>query len=349
MKETNSKNSNYRNPIVISLAMHIALIVALLWGSDFSMSEPETSGQMVQAVVIDPNLVKQQAQKIRSQREEAAKKEQTRLDKLKRESEQLEKNRKAEEERIRKLKEQQAAEAKATREAEKKRAAVEKERKAEEARVKKEREKAKKLEAERKLKEAENKRAEEERIAKQKAAIAKAEQERLVQEKAAKEAKEAAERAEKARIAEEKAAKEAAEKARQEKLRLEQLEKERKEQEAALNDIFAGMETENERNSSAQSKFAQSEAARYGNMYKQMIEQNLLIEDSFKGKSCRVNLRLIPAGDNALLGRLSIVNGDDRLCAATKRAVAKVNSFPLPVDQPSVVERLKDINLTVEL
>ncbi|WGV99347.1 cell envelope integrity protein TolA [Vibrio sp. YMD68] len=348
MKETNSKNSNYRNPIVISLAMHIVLIVALLWGSDFSMSEPEASGQMVQAVVIDPNLVKQQAQKIRSQREAAAKKEQTRLDKLKRESEQLEKNRKAEEDRIRKLKEQQVAEAKATREAEKKRAAVEKERKAEEARVKKEKEKAKQLEADRKLKEAEIKRAEEERVAKQ-AAVAKAEQERIAQEKAAKEAKEAAERAEKARIAEEKAAKESAEKARQEKLRLEQLEKERKEQEAALNDIFAGMETENERNSSAQSKFAQSEAARYGNMYKQMIEQNLLIEDSFKGKSCRVNLRLIPAGDNALLGRLSIVKGDERLCAATKRAVAKVNSFPLPVDQPSVVERLKDINLTVEL
>jgi colicin import membrane protein len=348
MKESNSKNSSYLNPIVISIAMHGALIVALLWGTDFNMSKPEPSGQLVQAVVIDPNLVKQQAQKIRSQRESAAKKEQERLDKLKRESEQLEKNRKAEENRIRRLKEQQVKEAKATREAEKKRIQVEKERKAEEARVKKEREKTKQLEIQRKAKEAEIKRAEEQRIAKE-AAIAKAEKERIAQEKATREAKEATERAEKARLAEEKAAKEAAEKARQETLRLEQLERERKEQEAALNDIFAGMESENERNSSAQSKFAQSEAARYGEIYKQMIKQNLLVEEAFKGKSCRVNLRLIPAGDSALLGKLSIVNGDDRLCSATKRAVAQVNSFPLPAEQPSVVEQLKNINLTVEL
>ncbi|MGF1694669.1 cell envelope integrity protein TolA [Vibrio lamellibrachiae] len=348
MKESKPKNSDYLNPIVISIAMHVALVIALLWGTDFTMSEPEPSGNLVHAVVIDPNLVKQQAQKIRSQREAAAKKEQSRLDKLKRESEQLEKNRKAEEDRIRRLKEQQVKEAKATREAEKKRVQVEKERKAEEARVKKEREKAKKLEAERKVKEAEIKRAEEQRVAKQ-AAVAKAEKERIAQEKAAKEAKEATERAEKARIAEEKAAKEAAEKARQEKARLEQLERERKQQEAALNDIFAGMESENERNSSAQSKFAQSEAARYGEIYKQMIKQNLLVEESFKGKSCRVNLRLIPAGDTALLGKLSIINGDNRLCSATKRAVAQVNSFPLPAEQPSVVEQLKSINLTVEL
>ncbi len=345
MKEKKSKKNDYKKPILISAALHGLLIVALIWGTDFTMSKPEPAGRLVQAVVIDPNLVRQQAQQIRSQREEAAKKEQDRLDKLRRESEQLEKNRKAEEERIRKLKEQQAKEAKAAREAEKQRVAKEKERKAEEQRVAK-------LEAERKAKEQAIKKAEQERLAKE-AAIAKAEQQRLEREKAAKEAeekarreKEAAEKAEQERIAKEKAAKEAAEKARKEKERLERIERERKEQEAALNDIFAGLETEAEANTSARSSHVASEADRYGAIYTQLIQQNLLLEDSFRGKSCRVNLRLIPTGADAIVGNLSVLDGDSRLCAATKRAVAQVNSFPLPKD-PDVVNRIKNINLTV--
>ncbi|MBN3492150.1 cell envelope integrity protein TolA [Vibrio neptunius] len=340
MKETKpKKKSDYTKPIAISAALHALLAVALIWGTDFTMSKPEPSGQMVQAVVIDPNLVRQQAQKIRSQREEAAKKEQDRLDKLRRESEQLEKNRKAEEERIRQLKEQQAREAKAAREAEKARQQKEKERQAAEEQAQKERERAAKLEAERKAKEA---------------AIAKAEQERVAREKAAKEAeekarrqREAAEKAEKQRIAKEKAAKEAAEKARKEKERLERLKRERKEQEAALDNIFSGLETEAAQNSSARQQHVTSEAERYGAIYTQLIQQNLLLEDSFRGKLCRVNLRLIPTGAGAIVGDLSVLDGDSRLCSATKRAVAQVGSFPLPQEK-DVINRLKNINLTVE-
>ncbi|MCW8333956.1 cell envelope integrity protein TolA [Vibrio paucivorans] len=346
MKEQKSKKNDITKPIVISAGLHAVLIAALLFGTDFTMSKPEPAGNMVQAVVIDPQLVRQQAQEIRNQREAAAKKEQARLDKLRRESEQLEKSRKAEEERIRKLKEQQAREAKAAREAEQQRIQREKERKAEEARVKKEREQAAKLEAERKKKEAAIRKAEEVRLAKE-AAIAKAEKERIAKEKAAQEAKEKAERAEKERIAKEKAAKEAAEKARKEKERLERLERERKEQEAALNDIFAGLESEAAQNSSARAQYVSNETDRYGAIYTQLIQQNLLIEDSFRGKSCRVNLRLIPTGAGAIVGELNILDGDNRLCAAAKRAVAQVGTFPLPKDEPDVVEKLKNINLTV--
>ncbi|MDE1314308.1 cell envelope integrity protein TolA [Vibrio aestuarianus] len=354
MKDNKSKNNDYKKPIIISTILHVVLIVVLLWGTDFTLSKPEPTGQMVQAVVIDPQLVQKQAQQIRSQREAAAKKEQDRLDKLRRESEQLEKNRKAEEERIRKLKEQQAKEAKAAREAEKQRVQKEQERKLEEERVRKEKERAAKAEIERKTKEEALKKAEQERLAKQ-TAIAQAEQERIAKEKAAAEAKEkarkereAAERAEKERIAKEKAAKEAQEKALKEKARLERLERERKEQEAALNSIFSGLETETELNSSARSQFVMSETQRYGAIYTQLIQQNLLLEDSFKGKQCKVNLRLIPTGTGAIVGNLSIVDVDSRLCAATKRAVAQVGTFPLPKDDPDVVEKLKNINLTVE-
>ncbi|MFM2608416.1 cell envelope integrity protein TolA [Vibrio chagasii] len=352
MKANNKKSNSFKKPLLISLGLHVVLFVALIWGADFTMSEPKPTGQMVQAVVIDPQLVRQQAQQIRQQREAASKKEQERLDKLRRESERLEKNRKAEEENIRKLKEQQAKDAKAAREAEKRRVENEKKRKAEQARLEQEKKKAAKAEADRKLKEAALVKAENERKAKE-AAIAKAEQERVAKEKAAQEAaekarkeKEAAERAEKQRIAKEKEAAAAAEKARKAKEAAARAEKERKQQEAALNDIFAGLETEATQNSSARQQFISDEAQRYGAIYTQLIQQNLLLEDSYRGRSCRVNLKLIPTGSNSILGSLSILDGDSRLCAATKRAVAQVQSYPLPKD-PDIVKSLKDINLTV--
>ncbi|MGX9415813.1 cell envelope integrity protein TolA [Vibrio sp. WJH972] len=384
MKETSKvKKSGLGMPLFISLLLHIALVVILLWGSNFMSIEPKQTGTMVEAVVIDPNLVSQQAKRIKEQRSKAQQQEQDRLDKLRRESDLLEKNRAAEEERIRKLKEQQAKEEKATREAEKKRAEKEKERKEAEAR-------SAAAEKARKEKQAELEKVEKERIAKQKAkekleaetkaaaakakaakeAAEKAEQIRIAKEKAA---KEAAEKAEKARIAKEKAAKEAAEKAAKEKAereakekaarekaekeakekaRLEKLEKERlarekREQDAALSDVFSGLANEAEQNSSARSKFISSELDRYGAIYKQLISSQLLTNDSFSGKSCKVNLRLIPAGGTAVLGKLSVLSGDSAVCAATSAAVLKVNSYPLPND-PDIVEQLKNINLTVE-
>ncbi|PMM35715.1 cell envelope integrity protein TolA, partial [Vibrio lentus] len=138
----------------------------------------------------------------------------------------------------------------------------------------------------------------------------------------------------------------AAEKARKAKEAAARAEKERKQQEAALNDIFAGLETESTQNSSAKQQFISDEAQRYGAIYTQLIQQNLLLEDSYRGRSCRVNLKLIPTGSNAILGSLSILDGDSRLCAATKRAVAQVQYYPLPKD-PDIVKSLKDINLTV--
>ncbi|MCG9656718.1 cell envelope integrity protein TolA [Vibrio mediterranei] len=337
MKSNKKNNSSYGKPIAISLFAHLMLVVALLWGTDFTMNKAEPTG-MVQAVVIDPARVRQQAQEIRKQRETAAKKEQDRLDKLRRESEQLERNRKAEEERIRKLKQQQAKDAQAAREAEKRREV--------------ERKRAAKAEAERKAKEEAVRVAEQQRVAKE-AAIAKAEKERLEKERAIKEAqekaqreKEAAERAEKDRIAKEKAAKEAAEKARIEKERLQQLERERKEQEAALDNIFSGLESEAALNTSARSKHVASEVQRMGAIYTQLIQQKLLLEDSFRGKQCRVNLKLIPAGNGAIAGQVAVLDGDRRLCAATKRAIAQVGTFPLS-KEADVNQQLKNINLTV--
>ncbi|ELV8757568.1 TPA: cell envelope integrity protein TolA [Vibrio vulnificus] len=353
MREKKSKRNDYVVPIAVSAALHVVLVIALLWGADFTMSKPQPSGQMVQAVVIDPNLVKQQANQIRQQRESAAKKEQERLDKLRREAEQLEKNRKAEEDQLRKLKEQQARDAKAAREAEEARKQKEQEKKVAEEKARKEKERVAKLEAERKTKEEAIKKAEQERLAKE-AAIAKAEQERIAKEKAAKEAeekarreKEAAAKAEQERIAKEKAAKEAAEKARKEKERLERLERERKEQEAALNDIFAGLETESSQNSAARSQHVLDEKNRYGAIYTQLIQQRLLKDEYLLGKSCKVNIKLIPTGVDAIVNSVSILEGDTRVCNAAKSAILQVGSFPMPPDD-AVRQELRNINLTVD-
>ncbi|WP_229615909.1 cell envelope integrity protein TolA [Vibrio parahaemolyticus] len=326
MKDKKKQSKEYTKPIVISVGLHALLVAALLWGTDFAMTKPEPTGQMVQAVVIDPKLVQQQAKEIRQQREKAAKKEQARLDKLRREAEQLEKNRKAEEEQIRKLKEQQAKDAKAAREAEAARKQKEQERKAEEERVRQEKERTAKLEKERKAKEEAVRKAEQERLAKE-AAIAKAEQER---------------------VAREKAAKEAAEKARKEKERLKRLERERKEQEAALDDIFAGLESEASANQQAQGKFVADEVSRYSSIYIQLIQSRLLKDDYLLGKECRVNIKLIPTGTDMIVSSVNVLSGDSRVCAAAKSAIAQVPSFPMSTDS-TVNQRLKDINLTVAL
>ncbi|WP_264876944.1 cell envelope integrity protein TolA [Vibrio agarivorans] len=347
MRERRTKKHGLGKPLAISFGIHAAVIIALLVGTDFSVSKPEPQGQMVQAVVVDPAIVRNQAQQIRAEREAAAKREQDRLDKLRRESEQLEKNRRAEEERIRKLKEQQAREAKAAREAEAARQKKEQERKAEEERVRQqqervrqEQERAAALEVERKAKEEAIRKAEEERVAREKAAAEAEERARIERE--------AAEKAEQERIEKERAAKEAAEKARQEQERLERLERERQEQEAALNDIFAGMEAESQLNQAAQVAHNQSEIDHYSNLYIQYIEQRLRTEERFYGKECRVNLRLTPTATGAFVQSVTIRDGDPHLCSAAKTAIVQVGNFPMPKDQPELVNILKDINLTVK-
>lgn len=340
MKDNKNKRKEYTKPIAISVGLHALLVVALLWGTDFTMSKPEPTGQMVQAVVIDPKLVQKQANEIRQQREKAAKKEQDRLDKLRREAEQLEKNRKAEEEQIRKLKEQQAKDAKAAREAEAARKKKEQERKAEEERTRKAKEQAAKAEKQRKAKEEAVRKAEQERVAREKAA-------KEAEEKAKRE-REAAAKAEQERIAKEKAAKEAAEKARKEKERLERIERERKEQEAALDDIFAGLESESSANQQAQGQFVADEVSRYSSIYTQLIQSKLLKDDYLLGKECRVNIKLIPTGADMIVSSVNVLSGDSRVCAAAKSAIAQVPSFPMSTDS-TVNQRLKDINLTVAL
>ncbi|MGR6833724.1 cell envelope integrity protein TolA [Aliivibrio wodanis] len=342
-------DNNYTFAIGISVALHLLLAIVLIFSSGFAMDE-KPKINTIQAVVIDQNTIAKQASQIRQDRERAERAENERLKRLKQQAAQLEKNRKAEEERIRNLKAQQVKEKKAARQAEEARkkavadAKREKER-AVAAERKRNVETAAKVEAARVAKVKADKEkaakasAEKKRLEKEKAA--KAESERLAKEKAAKAEAERKVKAEADRVAK---AKVAAEKARKEKARAAKAEAERKQKEAALNDIFAGLEDETVQNSSAKQQHIDDEVNRFGAVYKQMIQQNLLIDESFVGKSCRVKMKLTSSG---LLLSVTTLSGDAQVCRAAKTAVTKVNVFPMPKDA-DIAAKLTNINLTVQ-
>ncbi|HIF9348931.1 TPA: cell envelope integrity protein TolA [Photobacterium damselae] len=290
------KNNNYTTSVIISLFLHALLLIALIWGADFAMTESKPAGNAIQAVVVDPALVHQQAQRIRDQRQAAQKAEQDRLKRLEQQADALEQQRKAEAERVRKLKEDKLAAEKAEQLRQQK---VAEQRKAEEA--------AKKAEADRKAKEAAKKKAEE-----------------------------AAKLAEQKRIEAEKQRKESERKAAEAKAKQQQ-------QEAALDNIFDGLEAETQQRGGAKGQFIADETQRYGAIYKQMIQQNLLTDQSFIGKQCVLSMRL---SANGLLLNVDQVSGDNTLCRAAKAAVVKISQFPMPED-PAVIEKLLNIKLTV--
>ncbi len=107
------------------------------------------------------------------------------------------------------------------------------------------------------------------------------------------------------------------------------------------------MQSEAKQSASARAKYVASEVDRYGQMYTNLIEQNLYTDDSYKGLVCKVHLKLVPAGSSAFATILG-VSGDKTVCGAARRAVAQVGSFPIPQNEPNVVEQLRDITLNVK-
>ncbi|EAR54103.1 hypothetical tolA protein [Photobacterium sp. SKA34] len=352
------KNNNYTGSTVISLFIHALLIGLLLWGADFTKKKADVGGNTIQAVVVDPAMIHQQATQIRDQREAAKRAEQESKKKLEDQAEAAEKQRKDEAERARQLKADQLKAEKEAREAEKQRklvaeqqkqaaeekrkadeaAKVEAERKAkQEAAEKAEQVRQQKLEEQRKAEEA-SRQAELERQ-KQVAAKKKAQEEAAAKAEAKRkeaEAKKKAEAKRKAAEAKKKAEAEAKRKAAEAK-KLDQ------QKEAALNDMFAGLEAENEQRGGAKGQHIADEVARYGAIYKQMIQQNLLVDQSFKGQECNLTMRLSADG---LVLDVTQSRGDGALCRAAKSAVVKVSQFPMP-DDPEIAKKLRNIKLSV--
>ncbi|UJF18621.1 cell envelope integrity protein TolA [Vibrio sp. SS-MA-C1-2] len=339
-------DKNYTLPIIISVLLHGVLIGILIWGSNSDKVELKPQGSSIKAVVIDPALVNQQANKIRQQREAAKQAEQARLDKLANQAKALDKQREAAEKQLRDLEKQRLLAEKKAREAEKEKKIQQQQKQKAEQQAKKAKQQAAVAEAARQKKLAEQKKAEQ--AAKQ--ARDKAEKERIRQQQEKKRAEEEARKAKavaaKAKAEAEKAKKaeaEAKRKAAAEKKRAEAAEKARKEQEANLNEMFTGLESESAERNSAKGQFVTNEVNRYAAIFQNMIQQKLLVDDSMTGRECRVGLKLAPGG---LLIDVTNGVGDPNLCQATKAAVLAVNQFPMPEDK-DVVKQLQNISLTV--
>ncbi|NVK56410.1 MAG: cell envelope integrity protein TolA [Alteromonadaceae bacterium] len=166
-----------------------------------------------------------------------------------------------------------------------------------------------------------------------------------------------------ARKAREKKAREAAEAKRQSELRrlAEQKARERKEREAAEKAEAARKAKEAKERAEMekimQEQLAQEQAAMQQQRRKQvlsevdryqiMIQQEIMkyLNADFKGKSCRLNIRLATTG---LVTKVTTIGGDPALCRAAQSAVLRPDRLPVS-DDPAVYAELKDINLKVEL
>ncbi|WP_439437631.1 cell envelope integrity protein TolA [Salinivibrio costicola] len=340
---TKSKKKDSLVPaLAISGGLHVLLVIVLLWGADFTSDAKPTpkAGRSIEATVIDPAVVNAQAQKIREQRNQAKREEAERLKRLEQQAKRLEQQREQEEQRLREVKRKKLEAERQARE-EQKRIAEEQAKAKEQARLAKqqaeqaERERQRKLEQQRKAELAAEKaeKARQEKLAAERKAEAerqrKLEAKRKAEEQALKEAEQARKEAEQAR--------------KEAERRAEEAKRQQQEQEAALNDLFSGLESEASQRQSARGQFVDDEVARYGAIFTQMIQQRLIVDDGLSGQECVVNMRLSPTG---LLLNVEQKAGNSRLCRATKTAVASVSQFPMP-DDGDIIAKLRDIELTV--
>ena len=193
---------------------------------------------------------------------------------------------------------------------------------------------ARELEAQRKKKEAQaaaakRKRAAEAKQAREKKQAEEAEfkRQKQLEQLAAQKEQQRKEREAKAKADAERKKKEAAENAEMERIMQEQLAQEQAAQQ--------------------QRRRAQvlTEVERYTALIQQTIKRNLYNDDSFKGKVCRLNIKLATTG---FVTSIRILGGHDALCRAAESAVRRAEELPVS-DAPDVYEQLKDINLKVEL
>lgn len=303
--------SDFTVPFIISAVLHIGVIAILAMGVDFQektkLPTPQAQSAPVQAVVVDQQKVDDYVQKLKQDKAAAERRERERQQELDRKANEAKKAREQEQERIRKL------------EVERKQKELETQKAADAAKAAKlkeqqEKEKAQKAEAERKAKEQQRKEAEE--------AALKAEQKRKAEEAAAKKAEEerkAKEEAERKRKAEEEA---------------------RRRQEQELADALAA---EQAALSATRNRQVMSEVDRYRAMITATIQRNLVVDESMRGKVCKVKVRLAKDG---FVTNSQIIEGDPVVCRAAKAAINKAGRLPVS-QEPDVYQLMKEINLEV--
>lgn len=166
-------------------------------------------------------------------------------------------------------------------------------------------------------------------------------------------------KAENARKQREKEAQQEQERVKAEQERLNALERERqKEQEIAeqraqqeamqeqlAQEMAEQLEREQQAMQAAQNRKVMSELEKYQSLITQTIMRNLNSDGGFKGKKCKLNVKL---ASNGLVLEVKALEGNDALCRAAQTAVLRPSTLPVSSD-PLVFEKMKNLNIIVEL
>ncbi len=86
------------------------------------------------------------------------------------------------------------------------------------------------------------------------------------------------------------------------------------------------------------------EKQRYLALIVAKIQQNWFVDDTMRGKKCRINIKLAP--DGAVAGT-KVLGGDHNLCMSAINAIKKAGNFPMSKD-PDVYDALKDITTILQ-
>jgi colicin import membrane protein len=79
-------------------------------------------------------------------------------------------------------------------------------------------------------------------------------------------------------------------------------------------------------------------------MIVERIKQNWLVDDTMRGKECRVRLRLAASG---FVTSFEVLGGDAGICQAATFAVDRAGRFPMSED-PDVYDALNDLTITLK-
>lgn len=355
MKNEKKSDIQLNQAIFISVALHLLLIVLLVWSGTARLLNERSNGEAIGAFMVDSAEVKKQYQRIARQTAQHKQAEKNNEVLAARQQDELNEKQAEDQRRLLEIKRQKLKaqqEEQARKETEKKAAELaaklakaEAEKQAQEMAVQKALE-----EAERKGKALAAQLAKEEA---EKKARQLAEQQAKIE--AEKKAKVEAEKKAKAKAEAEKQAKAEAEKKAKAKAEAEKQAKAKKEAESishrannALDNILSSkpqVTTSSSNNTSASNSqnVSDSELAKYKGQIMNAIQNNFRDPSLYRNKTCKFNLKLMPDGKVA---QITPLQGDPALCRA---AIAAANGANIPKPpNDAIYQKAKNIELLFE-
>lgn len=86
-----------------------------------------------------------------------------------------------------------------------------------------------------------------------------------------------------------------------------------------------------------------TEKQRYLALIVAKLQQNWFVDDTMRGKECKLNIKFAPDGS---VTKTTVLDGDYNLCMTAVAAVENAGNFPMSSD-PDVYDALKDITPTL--